>query len=125
MGVGKLRYKRLVNPIGDCCNGNERLLVAEYLPNDTLAKHLFYWEIRTMEWCHTLEEMNIYINLRSNVLSSQFYYKIQLKHIEIRINGNPLYLNHKLTSPVKMNSSFWTIEDDIMHLTLPKRERVW
>jgi len=41
-GVGKLRHKRLANLIGYCCVGDERLLVAEYLPNDTLAKHLFH-----------------------------------------------------------------------------------
>lgn len=41
-GVGKLRHKRLANLIGYCCDGDERLLVAEYMPNDTLAKHLFH-----------------------------------------------------------------------------------
>lgn len=28
--------------IGYCSDGEERLLVAEYMPNDTLAKHLFH-----------------------------------------------------------------------------------
>lgn len=41
-GVGKLRHRRLANLIGYCCEGDERLLVAEYMPNDTLAKHLFH-----------------------------------------------------------------------------------
>lgn len=41
-GVGKLRHPRLANLIGYCCDGDERLLVAEYMPNDTLAKHLFH-----------------------------------------------------------------------------------
>ena len=41
-GVGKLRFNRLVNLIGCCAEGNERLLVAEYMPNDTLSKHLFH-----------------------------------------------------------------------------------
>lgn len=41
-GVGKLRFKRLVNLIGCCAEGDERLLVAEYMPNDTLSKHLFH-----------------------------------------------------------------------------------
>ncbi|XP_004291229.1 PREDICTED: probable serine/threonine-protein kinase At4g35230 [Fragaria vesca subsp. vesca] len=49
-GVGKLRHKRLANLIGYCCDGDERLLVAEYMPNDTLAKHLFHWENQTIEW---------------------------------------------------------------------------
>lgn len=40
--VGKLRHKRLANLVGYCCEGDERLLVAEYMPNNTLAKHLFH-----------------------------------------------------------------------------------
>lgn len=40
--MGKLRHRRLANLIGYCCDGDERLLVAEYMPNDTLAKHLFH-----------------------------------------------------------------------------------
>uniref|UniRef100_A0A7N0VM03 non-specific serine/threonine protein kinase n=1 Tax=Kalanchoe fedtschenkoi TaxID=63787 RepID=A0A7N0VM03_KALFE len=53
-GVGKLRNKRLANLIGYCCDGEERLLVAEYMPNDTLAKHLFHWENQTIEWAMRL-----------------------------------------------------------------------
>ena len=40
--MGKLRHRRLANLIGYCCDGDERLLVAEYMPTDTLAKHLFH-----------------------------------------------------------------------------------
>lgn len=40
--MGKVRHKRLVNLIGCCAEGDERLLVAEYMPNDTLSKHLFH-----------------------------------------------------------------------------------
>lgn len=46
-GVGKVRHKRLVNLIGGCAEGDERLLVAEYMPNDTLSKHLFHCKIPT------------------------------------------------------------------------------
>ncbi|XP_022924645.1 probable serine/threonine-protein kinase At4g35230 [Cucurbita moschata] len=49
-GVGKLRFKRLVNLIGCCAEGDERLLVAEYMPNDTLSKHLFHWEKQPFPW---------------------------------------------------------------------------
>ncbi|XP_021776303.1 probable serine/threonine-protein kinase At4g35230 [Chenopodium quinoa] len=53
-GVGKLRHQRLANLIGYCCDGDERLLVAEFMPNDTLAKHLFHWENQTIEWAMRL-----------------------------------------------------------------------
>ena len=32
----------MVNLIGCCAEGDERLLVAEFMPNDTLSKHLFH-----------------------------------------------------------------------------------
>ncbi|CAL9161805.1 unnamed protein product [Musa hybrid cultivar] len=53
-GVGKLRHRRLANLIGYCCEGDERLLVAEYMPNDTLAKHLFHWENQSIGWAMRL-----------------------------------------------------------------------
>ncbi|KFK29149.1 hypothetical protein AALP_AA7G095200 [Arabis alpina] len=52
--IGKIRHIRLVNLIGYCCEGDERLLVSEYMPNDTLTKHLFHWENQTMEWAMRL-----------------------------------------------------------------------
>lgn len=45
------------------------------------------------EWDQTLEEVNIYINLPPNVNSKQFYCKIQSRHVEVGIKGNPPYLN--------------------------------
>ncbi|KAF3776530.1 putative serine/threonine-protein kinase [Nymphaea thermarum] len=54
--VGQLHNVRLANLIGCCCEGDERLLVAEYMPNDTLAKHLFHCncanagETQPMQW---------------------------------------------------------------------------
>lgn len=78
---------------------------------------------KVFEWDQTLDEVNIYINLPPNVHSKQFYCKIQSKHIELGIKGNPPFLNHDLTSPVKTDSSFWTLEDDIMHITLNKRDK--
>ncbi|GAB4853076.1 Serine/threonine-protein kinase bsk1 [Ancistrocladus abbreviatus] len=53
-GVGKLRHQRLANLIGYCCDGDERLLVAEFMPNETLSKHLFHWENQTIEWAMRL-----------------------------------------------------------------------
>lgn len=82
----------------------------------------FHGDQKVFEWDQTLEEVNIYIKLPVNVPSKQFCCKIQSKHVEVGIKGNPPYLNHDLTYPVKTDSSFWTIEDDIMHITLQKRD---
>lgn len=43
--VGELRSERLANLIGCCCEGHERLLVAEFMPHETLSKHLFHCKV--------------------------------------------------------------------------------
>ncbi|CAN1300813.1 Serine/threonine-protein kinase BSK7 [Linum perenne] len=52
--VGQLRNQRLANLLGCCYEGEERLLIAEFMPNDTLAKHLFHWEAQPMKWAMRL-----------------------------------------------------------------------
>lgn len=52
--VGQLRSERLANLIGCCCEEDERLLVAEFMPNETLSKHLFHWETQPMKWAMRL-----------------------------------------------------------------------
>ncbi|KAL1319915.1 hypothetical protein AAHE18_14G019400 [Arachis hypogaea] len=39
----KVRHRHLVALLGYCMNGNERLLVYEYMPQGTLTQHLFDW----------------------------------------------------------------------------------
>ncbi|XVF84548.1 hypothetical protein PTKIN_Ptkin17bG0045900 [Pterospermum kingtungense] len=39
----KVRHRHLVALLGYCINGNERLLVYEYMPQGTLGQHLFEW----------------------------------------------------------------------------------
>ncbi|XP_048425963.1 probable serine/threonine-protein kinase PBL15 [Pyrus x bretschneideri] len=66
--------------IGYCCDDDKKLLVAEYMHHDTLAKHLFNWENQTFEWAMRL--------------------RVALKIAEVldygSIEGRPLY--HDLNS---------------------------
>ncbi|CAH9121048.1 unnamed protein product [Cuscuta epithymum] len=78
---------------------------------------------KVFEWDQTLEELNIYINLPENVPKKLFYCTIKSKHLEVGIKGNPPYLSHDLSNHVKTDCSFWTLEDDIMHVTLQKRDK--
>ncbi|KAL4567081.1 hypothetical protein LXL04_022653 [Taraxacum kok-saghyz] len=52
--VGQLHNVRVANLLGCCCEDDERILVAEYMPNNTLAKHLFHWESHPMKWAMRL-----------------------------------------------------------------------
>lgn len=49
----KVRHRHLVSLLGYCLDGNERLLVYEYMPQGTLSRHLFNWKeegLRPLEW---------------------------------------------------------------------------
>ncbi|EPS73400.1 hypothetical protein M569_01345 [Genlisea aurea] len=89
--VGKLRHKRLANLIGYCCEGDERLLVAEFMPNETLAKHLFHWESRTPEWALRLR-VALYIAEALDYCSSggrPLYYDLNAYRVLFDENGDP------------------------------------
>nr|XP_009771504.1 PREDICTED: probable serine/threonine-protein kinase At4g35230 isoform X2 [Nicotiana sylvestris] len=90
-GVGKLRHRRVANLIGYCCDGDERLLVAEYMPNDTLAKHLFHWENQTLEWAMRLR-VALYIAEALNYCSSEgrpLYHDLNAYRVLFDENGDP------------------------------------
>ncbi|XP_051216717.1 uncharacterized protein [Lolium perenne] len=78
---------------------------------------------KVFEWDQTLEEVNMYIELPKNVPTKLISCVIKAGHVEVGIRGNPPYLNHDLMLPVKTDSSFWTIEDGELHITLQKREK--
>ncbi|KAF7827609.1 receptor protein kinase TMK1-like [Senna tora] len=49
----KVRHKHLVALLGYCWEGNERLLVYEYMPQGALSKYLFKWEesgLKPLTW---------------------------------------------------------------------------
>ncbi|KAJ0540417.1 putative non-specific serine/threonine protein kinase [Helianthus annuus] len=43
--VGQLRSQRLANFLGCCYEGNERLVVVEFMPLETLAEYLFHCKV--------------------------------------------------------------------------------
>ncbi|GJN09187.1 hypothetical protein PR202_ga27169 [Eleusine coracana subsp. coracana] len=90
-GVGKLRHRRLANLIGYCCDGDERLLVAEFMPNDTLAKHLFHWENQTIEWAMRLR-VAYYIAEALEYCSTEgrpLYHDLNAYRVLFDENGDP------------------------------------
>ncbi|KAE8690931.1 putative receptor protein kinase TMK1 [Hibiscus syriacus] len=53
----KVRHRHLVTLLGYCLEGNERLLVYEYMPQGTLSRHLFNWNaegLKPLEWTRRL-----------------------------------------------------------------------
>ncbi|XP_015901405.2 receptor protein kinase TMK1 [Ziziphus jujuba] len=55
--LSKVRHRHLVALLGYCLEGNERLLVYEYMPQGTLSRYLFSWEeegLKPLEWTRRL-----------------------------------------------------------------------
>lgn len=53
----KMRHRHLVALLGYCLDGNERLLVYEYMPQGTLSQHLFHWKeegLKPLDWTRRL-----------------------------------------------------------------------
>ncbi|KAI3896567.1 hypothetical protein MKW92_043236 [Papaver armeniacum] len=53
----KVRHRHLVALLGYCLDGNERLLVYEYMPQGTLSQHLFNWNegvFEPLDWTRRL-----------------------------------------------------------------------
>ncbi|KAA8530693.1 hypothetical protein F0562_005373 [Nyssa sinensis] len=53
----KVRHRHLVALLGYCLDGNEKLLVYEYMPQGTLSRHLFNWPeegLKPLEWTRRL-----------------------------------------------------------------------
>ncbi|KAK7308637.1 hypothetical protein VNO77_42256 [Canavalia gladiata] len=49
----KVRHRHLVALLGHCLDGNERVLVYEYMPQGPLSKHLFDWKeerLQPLDW---------------------------------------------------------------------------
>ncbi|CAN1282333.1 NudC domain-containing protein 2 [Linum perenne] len=87
-------------------------------------RHSFVHNGKTVfEWDQTLDEVNLYIDRPTGVRPQQFHCVIGSTHLTIGIKGSPPYLDHDLAHPVKTDCSFWTLEDDIMHITLQKRDK--
>ncbi|ONL99606.1 putative protein kinase superfamily protein isoform X1 [Zea mays] len=90
-GVGGLRHRSMANLIGYCCDGDDRLLVAEFMPNDTLAKHLFHWENQTIEWAMRLR-VAYYISQALEYCSTKgwpLYHDLNAYRVLFDENGDP------------------------------------
>ncbi|KAK6290554.1 hypothetical protein POUND7_002095 [Theobroma cacao] len=89
--VGSLRSERLANLIGCCYEGEERLLVAEFMPIETLAKHLFHWENQPMKWAMRLR-VALYLAQALEYCSSKgraLYHDLNAYRILFDNDGNP------------------------------------
>lgn len=108
--VGQLRNQRLANLIGCCCEGDERLLVAEYMPNDTLPKHLFHWDTQPMKWAMRLR-VALYLAQALEYCTSKghdLYHDLNAYRILFDGEGNPRLSSFGLMKNSKTGKSYST-----------------
>ncbi|XP_019086146.1 PREDICTED: probable serine/threonine-protein kinase At4g35230 isoform X2 [Camelina sativa] len=109
-GVGKLRFNRLVNLIGCCAEGDERLLVAEYMPNDTLSKHLFHWEKQPFPWEMRVRVADFIAQALDycNIENRKLYYDLNAYRILFDEEGDPRLSTFGLMKNSRDGTSFST-----------------
>ncbi|KAI3984970.1 hypothetical protein MKX01_004738 [Papaver californicum] len=61
--LSKVRHRHLVSLLGYSIEGNERLLVYEYMPQGALSKHLFQWDSLKMEPLSWKRRLNIALDV--------------------------------------------------------------
>lgn len=89
--VGQLRSRRLANLIGCCYESGERLLVAEFMPHETLAKHLFHWETNPLSWAMRTRAA-FYVAQALEYCSSKgraLYHDLHAYRVVFDAEGNP------------------------------------
>lgn len=61
--LSKVRHRHLVSLLGYSTEGNERILVYEYMPQGALSKHLFHWKSFEMEPLSWKRRLNIALDV--------------------------------------------------------------
>ncbi|VFR03352.1 unnamed protein product [Cuscuta campestris] len=89
--VGQLRSERLANLLGWCCEGDDRFLVAEFMPHETLSKHLFHWDSQPLKWTMRLR-VALYLAQALDYCSSKgraLYHDLNAYRVLFDQDGNP------------------------------------
>ncbi|GAB4834050.1 hypothetical protein Ancab_032303 [Ancistrocladus abbreviatus] len=61
--LSKVRHRHLVSLLGYSIEGNERILVYEYMPQGALSKHLFHWKSLKLEPLSWKKRLNIALDV--------------------------------------------------------------
>lgn len=61
--LSKVRHRHLVSLLGYSIEGNERILVYEYMPQGALSKHLFHWKSLKIEPLSWKRRLNVALDV--------------------------------------------------------------
>ncbi|XP_068659070.1 receptor protein kinase TMK1-like [Aristolochia californica] len=91
--LSKVRHRHLVSLLGYSIEGNERLLVYEYMPQGALSKHLFQWKKLNLEPLSWKRRLNIALDVARGMeylhsLAQQSFIHRDLKSANILLGDN-------------------------------------
>ncbi|XP_031504194.1 receptor protein kinase TMK1-like [Nymphaea colorata] len=65
--LSKVRHRHLVSLLGYCIEGNERLLVYEYMPQGALSKHIFQWQKLNLQPLSWKRRLNVALDVARGI----------------------------------------------------------
>ncbi|XP_071723888.1 receptor-like kinase TMK2 [Rutidosis leptorrhynchoides] len=91
--LSKVQHRHLVSLLGFSIQGNERLLVYEYMPQGALSKHLFHWESLKLEPLSWIRRLAIALDVAKGIeylhsLARQTFIHRDLKSSNILLDNS-------------------------------------
>ncbi|KYQ88860.1 hypothetical protein DLAC_10664 [Tieghemostelium lacteum] len=84
----------------------------------------FEYQGRTVyEWEQSIDEVNIFISPPEGITAKMIACDLSTNKLILGIKGNPPFINEEFYSNIKVADSFWTFEDDVIHITVTKMNK--
>eukprot|EP00750_Incisomonas_marina_P025030 INCI5298.2.p1 GENE.INCI5298.2~~INCI5298.2.p1 ORF type:complete len:174 (+),score=39.99 INCI5298.2:102-623(+) len=84
----------------------------------------FVHEGRTVyEWEQTIDEVKIYLHPPKGVTRRMLDIDIAERFIFVGIKGNPPFLHQQFYGQIKLDESFWMLDDGVIEISLQKQKK--
>eukprot|EP00253_Pinus_taeda_P020948 PITA_20948 len=113
--VGKIQHRNLVNLLGCCAEGSERLLVYEYLPNNSLDKILFETDTNKRSQLDWQKRYNIIVGVARGLL--YLHEDSQLRIIHWDIKASNILLDENLNPKIADFGLARLFPEDLTHVS--------
>lgn len=70
-----------------------------------------------------MDDVNVYVDAPEGCRAKDLEVQLKKDGVRLALRGNPPYLDHRWSEPIRTSDSCWTLEDGVITLVLAKRER--